>query len=545
MQEKKFNELLKKFIDHSAEVGDLNGISKMLTVGFVVDTDDPLQQGRLRVFCPAYNDDPKKLLHLPWCAYVMPFGGSINQDSYTRGSEEGKELSQGPIHYGFWGIPDIGAHVLVGCVNGDVRRRFWLGCFPQHQETHTIGNGRFKHRNGNVDGPLTSTQNPIEPLSSNLREAFENQTDSPEWKTRAADYQITALFDRPSPDKPLYVDDNLETIQQNEIDSWVRDILGEHGYDWTSYKNLASFLASKVYSWTTPGFHSITADDRPFNCRIRIRTTGGNQIILDDTNERIYFSTAGGKSWIEMDAAGNIDLFAERRLSIHAEKDLNLSAGESIRMKANNFISMYAGDTRGQSPLSEEIARGEIRIQSSNDLHITSQGNMFLKVDEELKAYLGDTLTIGVESDINIGALGNIGLSGSDIVFSPSGKNTTINDLTDFLDDFVDIFNEHIHVNAGANLNLETPLEPADAITVDVSAEEIKLAPWTNRVPQHEPWPRVLMQDSDDPVNSENRGYLNNVDWIEQYNNEGEAGREPVGKIEGDETINRGRFWRR
>jgi hypothetical protein len=212
MQEKKFNELLKKFIEHSAEVGDLNGISKMLTVGFVVDTDDPLQQGRLRVFCPAYNDDPKKLLHLPWCAYVMPFGGSIDQDSYTRGSEEGKELSQGPIHYGFWGIPDIGAHVLVGCVNGDVRRRFWLGCFPQHQETHTIGNGRFKSRNGNVDGPLTSTQNPIEPLSSNLREAFEDQTDSPEWKTRAADYQITALFDRPSPDKPLYVDDNLETI---------------------------------------------------------------------------------------------------------------------------------------------------------------------------------------------------------------------------------------------------------------------------------------------------------------------------------------------
>jgi hypothetical protein len=526
MQEKKFNELLKKFIDHSAEVGDLNGISKMLTVGFVVDTDDPLQQGRLRVFCPAYNDDPKKLLHLPWCAYVMPFGGSINQDSYTRGSKEGNELSQGPIHYGFWGIPDIGAHVLVGCVNGDVRRRFWLGCFPQHQETHTIGNGRFKHRNGNVDGPLTSTQNPIEPLSSNLREAFEGQTNSPEWKTRAADYQITALFDRPSPDKALYVDDNLETIQQNEIDSWVRDILGEPGYDWTSYKNLASFLASKVYSWTTPGFHSITADDRPFNCRIRIRTTGGNQIILDDTNERIYFSTAGGKSWIEMDAAGNIDLFAERRLSIHAEKDLNLSAGESIRMKANNFISMYAGDTRGQSPLSEEIARGEIRMHSSNDFHLKSEGNFRMNVE-------GDYF-LGVDGEGNLNLSGDLNIGAGDVGFAVSGANTTISDM-------FSTYNSHMH---GAN-GMAPPTRPFSPQGVSAEDDETEIAAWTNRVPQHEPWPRVLMQDSDDPVNAENDGYKNNVDWIEQYDNEGQAGREPVGRVEGDETIDRGRFWRR
>ena len=72
-----------------------------------------------------------------------------------------------------------------------------------------------------------------------------------------------------------------------------------------------------------------------------------------------------------------------------------------------------------------------------------------------------------------------------------------------------------------------------------------EISPWTNRVPEHEPWPRVMKQDSNDAQNTENDGYINNVDWIDQYDNEGEAGRKPIGKVEGDETIDRGKMWRR
>ncbi len=535
--------LLQEFINHSAENGDLTHLTESMSVGFVVDADDPLQQGRLRVFCPAYNDDPKKLLHLPWCAYVSPMAGSIDNTAFARGSIEGDESSQGPIHYGFWSIPEIGAHVLVGCINGDARRRFWLGCFPQHQETHTIGSGKFSHKDGIVDGPLTSTGFPIQPQYSKFLEAFNNETNSSEWKTRGVEYQPTAVTEIPSPDKSLYVDDDLATIQENEQDEWVRSILGEHGYDWTGYKNLGAFLASKVHTWSTPGFHSITMDDRPFNCRIKIRTVGGNQIILDDTNERIYFSTSGGKSWLEMDAAGNIDLYAERRLSIHAEKDLNLSAGESIRMKATKFISMYAGDTRGQSPLTETLADGEIRIQSQDALHLIVEGNLFGDIRGLTNINFGDEVNIGVDSDLNIGTLGDINFSASDVTFTISGKGTTIDTLTQFLDTFVETFNDHAHVDSGPNLNPETPIEASDSVSVTV--EPTEFSPWTNRVPQHEPWPRVLMQDSDDDINSENNGYLNNVDWIEQYDNLGQAGREPIGKVEGDDTLDRGRFWRR
>lgn len=73
-----------------------------------------------------------------------------------------------------------------------------------------------------------------------------------------------------------------------------------------------------------------------------------------------------------------------------------------------------------------------------------------------------------------------------------------------------------------------------------------EISPWTNRVPEHEPWPRVLKQDQGDVVNEENDGYTNNVDWIDQYDNESSPeGLQPIGRIEGDEEIERGPLWRR
>jgi len=90
--------------------------------------------------------------------------------------------------------------------------------------------------------------------------------------------------------------------------------------------------------------------------------------------------------------------------------------------------------------------------------------------------------------------------------------------------------------------------QPPIAMESKVSLTEI--SPWTNRVPMHEPWPRVMKIDQgdveDDKQNEENDGYKNNVDWIDQYTNDGEKrNTEPIGRIEGDDVNDRGPFWRR
>lgn len=396
-----------------------NGGFTGVTLGVVVDTDDPLQMGRLKVFCPTLNDDPKQVQFVPWAIYGSPFTGSIDNSAYTRGTGVGTSVSSGPVQYGFWAIPDMGAHVLVTCVDGDYRRRIWTGCVPQHQETNALHHGRWLWEDGEVDGPLTSSGNPIQPLYENLHTAFSDKTDSPEWKTRAVEYQVSAIRDdaNQTPNsKRKQVDQTYATIAKNEDEEWTKDALGSHGYDWSGFKKMGAYLASKTYGLSTPGMHSFVLDDRPFNNRVKIRTSTGHQVLLDDTNERIYISTNKGNNWVEMDSCGNIDVFSEMRISMHASKDINMTAGGTIRLHAGNSIHMFAGEydenRSEESFLTSGPDVGEIRIQASTNLTTlaetiiqSSTGNTFTEVGVNDYKTVRDSAFLTVTKDLSVGVV--------------------------------------------------------------------------------------------------------------------------------------------
>lgn len=421
---------------------DTSANTRVLTLGMVVNTDDPLEQGRLQIFCPALNDNPKKIQYLPWSAYITPFGGSINNDHYTRGVGDGTATSTGAIHYGFWGVPELGAHVLVGCIDGDPRRRFWVGCLPEHQETHTQFNGRFdwSGKDGTPDGPLTSSKKPIQPIYDNLTEAFVDRK-SREWKTRGADYQPMAIPKNGSgfPSRVRgadYLDETYEGMSEHEKDEWVKDVLGGHGYDWSGFKGAGAFKSSRVYGMSTPGFHSFSMDDRPFNSRMKMRTATGHMILMDDTNERIYIMTNKGKNWIEMDSNGNIDVFSENRISIASDSDINMTSKGSIRMHAAESIHMYAGhnidaDGSDVDVVDEPPVKGEIRIHAEADLHQISTNhrhksleNTYHEVGQTHYHMVGDSTVTTVQNDISVSTV-----EGDHIL--SSGKNiqaTSVND---------------------------------------------------------------------------------------------------------------------
>lgn len=72
----------------------------------------------------------------------------------------------------------------------------------------------------------------------------------------------------------------------------------------------------------------------------------------------------------------------------------------------------------------------------------------------------------------------------------------------------------------------------------------IGYALWTNRVPRHEPWPRVMMVDTpnlDEPSDEPNH----NINHNPQFTDDTETGRKSIGRIEGEDEIPRGPFWRR
>lgn len=94
--------------------------------------------------------------------------------------------------------------------------------------------------------------------------------------------------------------------------------------------------------------------------------------------------------------------------------------------------------------------------------------------------------------------------------------------------------------------NYAEDYEDVQPIFAEKSALSLtEISPWTNRVPEHEPWPRVMKQN-DEEQNEMNDEYKRNTRHIDQFDNESSPeGRQPIGRVEGDEEIERGPLWRR
>lgn len=399
-----------------------------VTIGVVVDTNDPQNMGRVRVLCTQWGDLPSTPVEdIPWAMYLSPLGGHTSTG--TRGP--GIQGSTGAIAYGFWGIPKTGASVAVMCIDGNPQMRMWIGCVYDQFTPHTMPSGRYTYEehpalepsfNAFPYGPYTSAEYLIQPLAQNLADHFGNKSEpNYEWRSRGADYTVSRVgvdsldftYSRVADDVGVTHDGWTSTqgYQTNRQNPQNASTTTDKSYD------------SMVYSFVSPGFHSFSFDDRQENCRVKIRTTSGHQILLDDTNERIYISTAQGNNWIELDQNGNIDVYTSNKLNIRAARDVNITSDETVR------------------------------IYGKQGVHIKS--------DTETIVESGDKISF-TSTNINVNGSSNLNLTGTAAVNITSSGTIAADGSA-------------IHLNSG-----ESTPAPRDQ------------AKWTNRVPAHEPWARTM-----------------------------------------------------
>ena len=496
-----------------------------VTIGEVVCTNDPHQMGRLRIMCPALGDSPDtKIKNYPWAMYASPFGGINDIGSRGRGSDKTK----GPVAYGMWNIPPVGARVLVMCVDGNPNYRVWLGCVFGQYMTHTLPHGRYSYQDkpeteGKPEGPLSSTENPIEPLYSNQTEAFTDRENF-EYRSRGADYSIAYLDNVFIKTEESQISDLADDREVSFVEEDGHKLTSNQGYALSRIEPNLTFTStgqnydSQTYSWTTPGFHGISMDDRPENCRMRFRTTHGQQIILDDTNERIYISTAKGKTWIEIDEKGNIDIFGTQEISVKAEKDINFNTDKTFRVHAKEGIHLLSED---EVRVHSKGGNG-IHMKSDVKTHIESTDNVYIKSPEKLftefakdihittdqKMHLHSTQDFHIKTD----AVGHI-QTGS-VLNIKSGGNMVMTAAPD------------IHLNG-------PPAAVATAADLSETAFESFV---TSRNPDHEPWPRA----HSDPANADKDTGNSFIDKPATYEDPN------VGKVDRDGTeLGRNDKWHR
>jgi len=522
------------YLEEAMRVGNATTQFTKLTVGEVIDTNDPQQMGRLRVVCPALGDtDFTPIKDLPWATYVSPFGGIV--DSGTRG--RGEYETVGPVAYGMWNIPKVGSTVLIACIDGDTRFRIWMGCLHGQFMNHTMPHGRYTYKNGQLpSGPISSTEDPIYPLHDQLTIAFSSSDASLvpgsvgearrsfEFQTRGADYSIAGITDEivNSIDSEISQLSDDRDVEVTDADGTSRPIT--QGYAESRIDPTLVFAAtnnknydSSYYAWTSPGFHSISMDDRPENCRIRLRTTHGHQILMDDTNERMYISTPQGSSWVELDEKGNIDIYSDRNVSVHAKKDINFTADDTFRVTAANGIHMVSeGDVRIHAKGGDGI-----NIKSDVDANIESSASLNVKTD---------TASIQTTGDFNVKSGSILYLTAqNETHIKASGKGYLTASAVDVLATGGDIV-----MVGGPNIHMNGP--PASSAGSAGNAGTSKESFWTSRVPEHEPWARTMT----DPLKTDQDSNNTHTDAAEYSYNDIN-----VGRVERGEDLERNPKWHR
>lgn len=465
-------------------------LQSMFTTGIVVDTNDPMEIGRLRVCCPAWGDDPDPqamdVNHLPWAKVSSPFGGFVDQGFRANGDEISGEVS-----YGMHSSTKVGAEAVVVLLNGDPNSRLVIGFTRGKGSANTLPHGRYKVNGSAIEGPYSVDDKPIEPLFSNAKSAFANTSfgsggaGSFEWVSRGADYSAGAHNDDTKRSLQTTVDD--DKVERTEGDG--RKYISTQGSSSNRLGDKTELSGARdashdpqTHCWVSPGFHAIAMDDRQGNTRMRFRTSTGHQILLDDTNERIYVSTNQGNCWFEMDSNGNMDVYSGLRLNIFSANDMNLTSGESIRMsakdihlKASNEIRMTAtADIGVHSNANIRMGAGaEFRTQAGSNFHINSGATLFVSTVGAQNFDSGAAYFVSSVGSQNYS-------SGASIFLTSSGSN---------------------EIQAGGNVVVTAPMiyrnsgpaaqSAAPATTAQLAAEQP--AKHTNRIPQHEPWPRMMM----------------------------------------------------
>ena len=494
-----------------------------LTAGTVMDTNDPDQMGRVKVRCAKFGDKLEKDIEdYTWALPISPLAGTVTRG--VRGVEQ--ESINAPVAYGMWNVPKVGATVLVGCIDGVLSKRFYLGGMHSQFLANTMPHGRYmwdhteKSEKRRPEGPLASNEIPIEPLYSNITQQFtapdagltrraggtptKPRTDNAEYMSRGADVQASAtdrnvvqsLTNNPGGSRtsdhtqgekttipmpggerimfgPGYTIDHMDPEEKHS------EKTGNVNYDSTNY------------SWTTPGFHSFSMNDRHDQCRIRLRTTSGHQIILDDTNERIYVSTAGGRAYVEIDTVGNIDIFSEKTISTHAKGDINFYSDQSIRLQAIKGIHMRADE--------------EIRMHSGQDFHIKSDANFRTYSLQETRMESQSNFYQVSHGVMSIRTTSNhLNIKAGDQMRMQSNTRMSLKSQSDFICGDA----QQIHWNSAFAYDADDP-----------SWAHEKSAFWNSRVPDHEPWARVYMKkegaqgaDNDGAQNADSPSYGDSPD---------------------------------
>jgi hypothetical protein len=313
--------------------------------GIVVNNQDPAKKGRIRVQIMKFygtaavesgadgsnNTDGSEWVGAMWCRQMLPTGGTT--------VPEGEAGAVGQTTYGAFGPPpSLGNEVLVA-FGGDMHSGIVLGVLPDIDRSDGIAGA----------GNTRLTTDGTETISLETPKTAES-TDA-----------------TPSPHPQ-----NIALINQGIQDDLVRG---------QNTSSPARDPSSRVGGMSSPAGHSIVMDDGSMEdnqgLRMRLRTAGGAQILMDDTLGLTYINNREGNVWIELNRNGDIDIYAGGSINYHAESDFNVHCGGNFNVQSGGDINMKSQGAQG---IKMEAARGSFNMKCAANMNLQADANGNIRV---------------------------------------------------------------------------------------------------------------------------------------------------------------------
>jgi len=383
-------------------------------IGKIKNNLDPTRSGRLQVYIPNLaSGDESNTSNWRTVSYASPFFGSTHQPD----SNKQNSFSKVQHTYGMWAVvPDIDNFVLCTFAGGDPNRGFWFACIPNQIGHHMVPGlaGSVNIDDSNIEDEKVKSN--FESGNPTIAAEFNENQEDLNWenfvglKKPIHEEQFKNLLRQGL--ESDYIRGIISSSSQRESPSHVFGIstpgssVNNKGATTSRVGDLkAGIVTSDDYAVPTrKGGHSFVMDDGDWAGRdrlVRIRTSAGHQLLMNDTARILYIGNSDGSVWVELTGPGHLNIYAGNSVNIraqgdlnfHADKNINFNAGKEINFNSGSATTIQAQQINLNSTQNLTVYGETIGIGSSGSLIINSSGAASINGSSGLKM-TGATITL-------------------------------------------------------------------------------------------------------------------------------------------------------
>jgi len=344
----------------------------------VMNHVDSTRMGQLQVYVPDMGGSADDKSGYITVSYASPFFGTTFGTDKQNLPDGAHSAGQS---YGMWMIPpDIGNKVLVIFVGGDTNRGYWFACVYDTPSHHMVpGLGR-KMADSKANKPSETLGGKADGANLPLVEASTREP---------------ATFKEFGQARYPHETQSAILFTQGLHKDKIRGAISS-----TSLRE----VPSNVYGISTPGRkatkggddgkavyrnggHTFVMDDGDkdgVDQLVRLRSSGGHQILMNDKAQVLYIASASGKQWLEFSNNGQISIFADKGFNVSTQGDLNLHSDKTVNIQGST-VHICADGGSG------------IKMETDGKLVMSSMTGASLKTNGSLKlsGMAGGVVTVG------------------------------------------------------------------------------------------------------------------------------------------------------